>query len=85
MNHESAEPGWSWFDGVAPEDEDDVLPRAFARCITGNDGDLVIRHLRQAFLERRLPPQAGDAALWHLEGQRAAAAHILAMVDRGRH
>jgi hypothetical protein len=43
----------------------------------------VLEHLRRTVLERRLPPTASDAELRHLEGQRYAVAHIIAMVERG--
>jgi hypothetical protein len=43
----------------------------------------VLEHLRRTVLERRLAPSASDAELRHLEGQRCAVAHIVAMVERG--
>jgi hypothetical protein len=43
----------------------------------------VLEHLRRTVLERRLAPNASDAELRHLEGQRYAVAHIVAMVERG--
>jgi hypothetical protein len=62
----------------------DQAAAIFAACFAGPAGRLAIVHLRRLFLDRRLAPSAGDAALWHLEGQRAAAAQILALVERGR-
>jgi hypothetical protein len=44
---------------------------------------MVLDHLKRVILERRLPPNASDAELRHLEGQRHAVAYILAMVERG--
>ncbi|MGI9452652.1 MAG: hypothetical protein ACR2QH_18720 [Geminicoccaceae bacterium] len=79
--------GWSWFDvetEAAAEAENDDLARAFARCFNGSDGALVLQHLRQSVLDRRLGPGASDAELRFLEGQRSIAAHILSMIDRGR-
>ena len=79
--------GWAWFaHDATPADrrpEEIELCRAFARCFAGADGRLVLEHLRRTVLERRLPPNASDAELRHLEGQRYAVAHIVAMVERG--
>ena len=79
--------GWAWFaQGAAPAERspDEVeLRRAFGRCFAGADGRLVLEHLRRTVVERRLPPNASDAELRHLEGQRYAVAHIVAMVERG--
>lgn len=79
--------GWSWFDSAPGQealDEGVELARSFARCFKGSDGTIVTGHLRQAIMERRLGPDATDAELRFLEGQRSVAAHILSMVDRGR-
>jgi hypothetical protein len=63
--------------------EEPALCGAFARCFAGADGLAVLEHLRRTVLERRLAPNASDAELRHLEGQRYAVAHIVAMVERG--
>lgn len=79
--------GWAWFEGpaAAPEDPaDGELRRAFARCFASAEGQSVLDHLRRLILDRRLPPEASDAELRHLEGQRFAVAYIAAMVERGR-
>ena len=79
--------GWAWFEGRggAPVDPAETeLCRAFARCFAGSDGHLIENHLKRLILDRRLPPSATDAELRHLEGQRSAVAHVLAMVERGR-
>ena len=77
--------GWEWFEASLSEaTEIDDLARAHARCFGGSDGALVIQHLRQTILDRRLGPSSSDAELRFLEGQRSVAAHILSMVDRGR-
>jgi hypothetical protein len=79
--------GWAWFAHDARPAErspDEIeLCRAFGRCFAGADGRVVLEHLRRTVLERRLPPTASDAELRHLEGQRHAVAHIVAMVERG--
>ncbi|MGC2856000.1 hypothetical protein ACM64Y_11040 [Novispirillum sp. DQ9] len=73
------------FDGApAPAaEEGDGLAAAFARCFAGGDGRRVLDHLRAMTLHRALGPAAPDAALRHLEGQRALVAHVLALVMRG--
>lgn len=62
----------------------DDLPTAFARCFSGAEGNQILTALRRLYLERRLAPNAGNAELWHLEGQRSVVAYILIMIERGR-
>lgn len=86
-NEQAGPEGWDWFEigavqGTSIEEED--LARSFARCFKGGDGAIVLRHIRQTILDRRLGPDATDAELRFLEGQRSIAAHILSMIDRGR-
>lgn len=69
---------------AAETDRASDISHSFARCFASSDGQLVLEHLERCFLLRRCPPSASDAELRHLEGQRAAVAHILAMVERGR-
>jgi hypothetical protein len=83
----SREPsGWAWFEapGNAQVDPDEIaLCKAFTRCFSGPDGQQVLDHLKRLMLDRRLAPSASHAELWHLEGQRAAIAHVLGMIERG--
>ncbi|CDL00888.1 protein of unknown function [Magnetospirillum gryphiswaldense MSR-1 v2] len=81
-----SDPGWDWFAPPAPPDNAQRLAvaRAFARAFSGADGDLALAHLRSLTLDRCLGPDASDAALRCLEGQRLLAAHILSLVERGR-
>ena len=88
MALDRAPSGWDWF--AAPDaqpaerDAEEIeLCRAFARCFAGAEGRVVLEHLRRVMLERRLAPNASDAELRHLEGQRYAVAYIVAMVERG--
>ncbi len=60
------------------------LARACARLFRGGDGALVRAHLRALTVERHLGPQASDAALRHLEGQRALVAHLDRLITEGR-
>jgi hypothetical protein len=59
-------------------------PAAFTACFLTQSGQEVLVQLRRIFLDRRLPPSASTAELWHLEGQRSVVAYMLAMIDRGR-
>ncbi len=77
--------GWGWFDGAAapPGHPDDPSP-SFARCFAGPDGQRVLATLRAMTLDRALGPDAPEAALRHLEGQRQLVAVILALTARGQ-
>jgi hypothetical protein len=83
----SREPkGWAWFENhvEARFNPDEIdLCRAFARCFAGPDGQQVRDHLKRLMLDRRLPPTASNAELWHLEGQRSVIAYVLGMIERG--
>jgi hypothetical protein len=85
MPTDNAPSGWAWFaaDAAAAAGDDGEACRSFARCFAGTDGRMVLDHLKRVVLERRLPPNASDAELRHLEGQRYAVAYIVAMVERG--
>lgn len=77
--------GWDWFAGsVRPADASDDPAPSFARCFAGPDGVRVLAALRAMTLDRALGPDAPDAALRHLEGQRQLVATILALAARGR-
>lgn len=56
---------------------------AFARYFAGPDGGMVLGYLRALTVERVLGPQASDAALRQLEGQRQLLHSIEALIDRG--
>lgn len=61
----------------------DDIARAYERCFTGNDGAVVLQHLRETTIDRRLGPDATNNEIWFLEGERTLAARILSMVNRG--
>ena len=87
MPADGAPAGWAWFAApdAAPAGSDPgerELLRAFGRSFGGADGEMVLDHLKRMILDRRLPPNASNAELRHLEGQRHAVAYILAMVAR---
>lgn len=57
---------------------------AFARCFAGADGERALAHLARITVERALGPEASDASLRDLEGQRRLYHHILGLIERGR-
>ncbi|MFH1805365.1 MAG: hypothetical protein ABID63_10810 [Pseudomonadota bacterium] len=71
--------GWHWFEAQTPDDTpaDDAAKADLARrkiwqrCLGGEDGAVILRDLQAMILHRALGPDAGDRALWMLEGQRA--------------
>jgi hypothetical protein len=84
--------GWRWFEappaaeraGNGAEPPNLELARAFARCFGSPEGEAALRHLTDVTLRRALGPDAADAHLRHLEGQRQLVAYIHALVARGR-
>lgn len=64
--------------------EEDDMAACFARCFRGADGERALGYLRRLTIERRLAPDAGEAELRHLEGQRHLAALIAQLVARGK-
>lgn len=73
--------------GGATGGEGDALREveiAFARCFARREGTVALAYLRRTTLERALGPDASEAALRHLEGQRQLVARIAALIERGR-
>jgi hypothetical protein len=62
----------------------DELARCAARLFASADGQRLLDHLERAYLLRRVPPQATDQELRHIEGQRCLVAHLLSLAARGR-
>jgi hypothetical protein len=65
------------------DDSADMAP-LFARLFRGADGERALAWLRGRTIERRLSPEATEASLRWLEGQRFLVALIEALVRRGR-
>lgn len=81
------DPGWTWLEPPLPPSGDDsrlALARLFARLFAGADGDTALTHLTGLTLDRCLGPEASDAALRMLEGQRQLVLHIQSLIRRGR-
>ena len=82
---DKASEGWTWFDtpSEGPGRNKD-MERAFARCLGGTDGALILRHLRSVTLDRALSADTPTPVLRHLEGQRKLYVYIAGLVERGR-
>lgn len=62
----------------------DDLALVFARCFRGSDGERVLAHLRRITIDRRTAPDASEAELRHLEGQRHLASYIAQLAAKGQ-
>jgi hypothetical protein len=79
--------GWHWFDETPDLADAQIQPqieKSFARCFATADGRQVLDHLRAMTTERVMGPDASDAVLRHLEGQRHLVATIAGLIARGR-
>lgn len=64
--------------------EGDRTAQLAARCFRGADGVALLAYLKGLTLDRALGPDANDAALRHLEGQRQLIRHLSHLIDLGR-
>jgi len=81
------DPGWTWFEPPQTSPGDDPrqhLARLFARLFSGADGEAALAYLTQITTERCLGPDASDAALRSLEGQRQLVLHLQSLIRTGR-
>lgn len=79
-----ADPGWPWPGGALdPPAPDDALALACARLFATADGALLLAYLTRLTLSITLPPDATDARLRHLEGQRALVLSLRHLARRG--
>jgi hypothetical protein len=67
---------------VAPFAPDEA-PHVFARLFAGGDGARALAYLRALTLDRAMGAHVTSEQLWHLEGQRYLARHIIKLVERG--
>ena len=63
---------------------DKQIEISYARTFGSGDGARVLAHLRGITIERFLGPDATDAALRALEGQRALVHQIEGLMERGK-
>lgn len=56
-----------------------------ARTFSSDAGIRMLAHLRAITRDRVLGPDASDAQLRHVEGQRALVRHLESLIERGRH
>lgn len=83
----AVDPGWTWFEpaGVAQGDDQRLrLARIFTRMFSGADGETALAYLTQLTTARCLGPDASDAALRMLEGQRQLVLHLHSLIRLGR-
>lgn len=64
--------------------EEDELNRCFARLFKSPDGENALRYLKQITLARVCGPEATEAQLRHIEGQRFLVSVILNRIERGK-
>jgi|GEM_PF-711552 len=64
--------------------DNDHLCQSFVRCFSSDDGMRVLSHLRSMTRDRVLGPEASDAALRYIEGQRQLVAFVESQIARGR-
>ena len=83
--------GWAWFD-AAPQETKNVerplgitadLLSAYVRIFRSEAGRQVMQHLRAITTDRVIGPDASDALLRHLEGQRQLVNYIANIAERG--
>lgn len=82
-----SESGWTWFEPPPSPPGDDQrlkLARIFARLFSGADGETALSYLTQLTTERCLGPDASDAMLRALEGQRQMVLHLQSLIRLGR-
>lgn len=66
------------------KETEEALNNAFAHCFATPPGRIVLQHLKEITLARVCGPDATDAQLRYLEGQRFLASVILNRIERGR-
>ncbi|MDR1206869.1 MAG: hypothetical protein LBK26_00410 [Rickettsiales bacterium] len=60
------------------------IEQSYAKTFRGSDGARVMAHLRDITIERFLGPDATEAQLRALEGQRALVHQMKALIERGK-
>jgi len=83
--------GWAWFDVTPNETSNRERPsvitenllKAYVRAFKNEAGDKVMRHLQAITVDRVIGPDASDALLRHVEGQRQLVKYIANLAERG--
>jgi len=83
--------GWHWFEENTTDKPDDdgkgaenrELAVAAARCLSGSEGNRLMKHLRHMTRERLLAADCSNRVLRHLEGQRFVVAYLETLIQRG--
>lgn len=82
--------GWAWFENTSPLSDSEKPPLdhdltfAFAKCFGDDVGVKVLAHLKAITHLRSFGPDASDALLRHMEGQRQLVAYITSLIEQGR-
>lgn len=74
---------WPWPGETPAPAPTASLEKACARLFASPDGQLLLSHLRRQTQAVALGPEASDARLRHLEGQRALVLSLEALARRG--
>jgi len=67
-----------------PPASPDIVQNLFARIFKGSEGGNALAYLRAMTLDRAMGAHVSSEQLWHLEGQRHLARHIIKLVERGQ-
>jgi len=67
-----------------PPSSPEETQQMFARVFKGAEGARALAYLRAMTLDRAMGAHVSSDQLWHLEGQRHLARHILKLVERGQ-
>jgi len=66
-----------------PPSSPEAVQQMFARIFSGSEGGRALAYLRAMTMDRAMGAHVSTEQLWHLEGQRHLARHILKLVERG--
>lgn len=67
------------------QDDDDSIALCLAGLFSGGSGEEALAWMRRITIDRELRPDATEAELRDLEGQRRFVRRLCNMIERGRH